>query len=90
MSCCNCKECACKKTVFDWLRSIVEADGSSKGMIRLDFSDKKEAYLKYEFGEFAGGSGMELEFYDMIVDQVEISPSPCTEGTINYILHIKE
>ena len=33
---------------------------------------------------------MELEFYDMIVDQVEISPCPCAESTINYILRIKE
>lgn len=87
MSCRNCKECKCRKTVFDWIRSIVESDDASKGIISLK---DKEAYLKYENGELAGGSGMELDYYDMIVDQVEISTNPCTESTINYILHIKE
>lgn len=87
MSCRNCKRCTCRKTVYDWIRSIVESDYTSKGIISLK---DKEAYLKYEFGEYVGGSGMELDYYDMIVDQVEISANPCTENVINYVLHIKE
>lgn len=87
MSCRNCKRCTCRKTVFDWIRSIVESDDTSKGIISLK---DKEAYLKYDHGKFAGGSGMKLEYYDMIVDQVEISTNPCAENVVNYVLHIKE
>lgn len=51
--------------------------------------DKKDVYLRYEDGEIVGGYCMELEYYDLEVEQVEISANPCNQ-MINYVLQVKE
>lgn len=89
MSCCNCKECKCRKTVLDWVQSITKSSDNSSGLISLGMKDKKDIYLRYEDGEIVGGYCMELEYYDLEVEQVEISTNPCNQ-MINYVLQVKE
>lgn len=75
---------------MDWVQSITDSSENSFGVIIVDVDEAKNVYLKYEDGEIVGGQGMELEYYDLEVEQVKVSTNPCTDKMINYQLYIKE
>ncbi len=75
---------------MDWVQSITDSSEDSFGVIIIEVDENENVYLKYEDGEIVGGQGMELEYYDLEVAQVNVSTNPCTDKMINYQLYIKE